>query len=72
MEMTRCQSSERGLRIFSMQDSLRVETDLFLNDQNPSDVGNVDCLDVIRIVDKVWLDWSVTALLWLFETAAAN
>ena len=40
----------------SMDDGLRVETNLFLNDQDPSDVGDVDCLDVVRIVDKMWLD----------------
>ena len=38
---------------------LTLETDLFLNDQDPSDIRDIDCLDVVRIVDNVWLDCSV-------------
>ena len=45
-----------------MDDGLRLETDFFFNDQDPNDVGDVYCLDVVRIVDKVWLDCSVTAM----------
>lgn len=36
-----------------------VKTDLFLNDQDPSDVGDIDRTDVVRIIDKVWLRRSV-------------
>ena len=38
---------------------LTLETDLFLNDQDPSDIRDIDSLDVVRIVDDVWLDFSV-------------
>ena len=38
---------------------LTLETDLFLNDQDPSDIQDIDCLDVVRIVDNMWLICSV-------------
>ena len=37
-------------------------TDLFLYDKDPSDVGGVNCLDVVRIVNQMWLNYSVVAM----------
>ena len=41
---------------------LTLETDFFLNDQDPGDIRDIDCLDVVRVVDNVWLDCSMPDL----------
>ena len=38
---------------------LSLETDFLLNNQDPRDIRDIYCLDVMRIVDDVWLGCSV-------------
>ena len=46
-----------------MDDGLGGNTDFFLNHQDPSDVGDVNRLDMMRTVDEMWwLGYSVTAV----------
>lgn len=39
---------------------LTLETDFFLNDQDPSDIRDINRLNLVRVVDNVWLDFSVS------------
>ena len=44
------------------EEGTRVGTGLFFDHEDPSGAGDVDGLDVVRIVDEVWLDSSVDAV----------
>lgn len=61
VEIARCYRSECGLSIVSGNDDVGAGTDFFLNHQNPRDVGDINCLNSMGIIDKVRLDSSVAA-----------
>ena len=41
---------------------MRVETDFFFNHQDPGDVGDVNRLNIVGIIDEVWLGRSLSAV----------
>lgn len=47
----------------SVDDGLRGKTDFFLDHQDPSDIGDINRLDIMRTFDEMWwLGHSVTAV----------